>query len=179
MFLCIASILAISMIQSNNQIQNNLGSSEGIGYKGVVCTYVTRADGTVEDNGCNHNVLFDTGAELIEDYLADGSGGGDAVDWIELCDATNATCAEPTADSSEEYTAWVDSGLAKSVGTVGDNGNGNWSVWKTFTSTADGAIVNVTHLINDDDDEFAGNSFTDVTLQANDQLTINWTVSVS
>jgi len=152
-------------------------SVDGINYKGMVCTSVIRADGTVEDNGCNHNVLYTTGAEYVETQLKTGST--DAVDWIALCDATNATCVTQTAGSSEPYTSWTDSGLEKAAGAVLDNGNGNWSVFTTFTASCDNLITNVTHLENDADLEFAGNEFTTVTLQTSDSLSINWTISVS
>ena len=39
-------------------------------------------------------------------------------------------------------------------------------------------MTNVTHLENDADLEFAGNSFTLATLQTDDTILINWTIWV-
>jgi len=87
---------------------------------------------------------------------------------------------EPQADSSEAYTAHGADGLEKQAGTVASNApSGNWSVWYEWTSTGDDQLTNVTHLINANDDEFAGNSFTLVTLRTNDKLTVNWTIWVT
>lgn len=172
----VLGLFLLSFIPVSTPDNQEASTSDGIGYKGSVCTYVTRADGTVEDNGCDHNVLFNTGAEYVETQLKTGST--DAVDWISLCNST-AGCGEPQADSSELFTEYSSCGLTQVAGTTGSNGNGNWSVWTTFTASCDNLETNVTHLENDADLEFAGNSFTDVTLQTNDQLTINWTISVS
>jgi len=180
LFMGFVFVFALGLVISSSMITpNNVNSQEGVNYQGDVCVTHRNADGKILSDECSHNVLFTTGAEAIEDYLADGSGGGDAFDWIELCDATNATCGNPIAASSEAWTAWTDSGLSKAVGAVQDNGDGSWNVWKTFTSTADGVLTNVTHLTNDDDDEFAGNNFTLATLQDLDTITVNWTLSVS
>lgn len=166
-------VLGIGFQKTNVPLDN----SQGIDYEGSVCVTHTNADGEILMHECDHNVLFNTGKELVETAI--GTGTADACDWIELCNAT-AGCGTPTADSSEDYTAYgAICGLDKVAGTVTSNGVGNWSVYNTFTSTCDSIVTNVTHLLNDADDEFAGNSFTLVTLQTNDQLTINWTVSVS
>jgi len=170
----IVLVVGFSLPNMNFSPQVN---SQGIDYEGSVCVTHTNADGEVLSNECNHNVLFTTGAELIETAL--GTGTADACDWIELCNAT-AGCGTPEADSSEAYTAYgAICGLNAVAGTVASNGDGNWSVSNTFTSTCDNILTNVTHLTNDNDDEFAGNSFTLVTLQSSDQLLINWTISVS
>lgn len=161
----------------NPNLQTDDITTEGIVWHGKVCTSVLRTDGNYEDNGCSSNVLYDTGAEAIEDYLADGTGAGDAFDWIELCNTT-ADCGVPVAAKTESYNAYALAGLAEAAGTVSDLGNGNWSVFYTFTATDDGLLTNATRLRNADGDDLAGNSFTLVTLQTSDQLTINWTVWV-
>ena len=178
-FSLITLTLSISLpSQQDTEVQSGIDSQVGINYKGDVCVTHKNADGEILMNECNHNVLFNTGAEAIETYLTDGRGT-DGFDWIEVCDATNATCGNPQADSSEDWTAWTDSGLTGVAGTVGDNGNGNWNISTTFTSTADGVLTNVTHLTNDDDDEFAGNNFTLATLQTSDTLTVTWEITAA
>jgi len=179
--LAVFTILSVGMINTNVPTSSS-NADASINYHSNVCKYVTRANGEVEEIGCNSNVLFDTGAELIEQYMGAGSGGGDAADWIGLCNAT-AGCGTPTAGAAEAYNVLdagcLDAATNPVVGTYASNGNGNWSVSKTFTATCDNLETNVTRLYTDDDDEFAGNSFSLVTLQTDDQLTINWTIWVS
>jgi len=153
---------------------------QSIEYNSMVCTEVIRADGTSYDNGCSHNLLFDSGKEAIEAYLGAGTGAGDAFDWIELCDQGAGVCENPQANGGEVYTAHALDGLVKVAGTQASNAaSGNWSVWNEFTSTADNQLTNVSHLINAGDTELAGNSFTDVTLQNGDKLLVNWTIFVT
>lgn len=164
----------------HTQSQESLMSSESsINYNAEVCNYITRADGTIEDLGCSSNTLTNAGANLIKDYVGTGSGGG-AVDYIGLCDASIGCTASSTASTTltNEFTT---SGLARSQGTYASNGVGNWSVWKTFTATADNLLVNKTGIFNASSSGtlFAENTFTLATLQTSDQLTINWTISVS
>ena len=172
------TVLVISAFIIGVSVPNNPSSSDNnaqnIVYDSSVCVY---------KNGdlvgpCSSNVLYNLGAEAIESYLADGDGAGDAFDFIELGDAA-AAAGEPEAAQGEAYTAHNADGLAKAAGTVLDVGNGNWSVSYTFTSTGEDQLTNVTRLLNGDADTLAGNSFTLVTLQTSDQLTINWTVWVA
>lgn len=149
-----------------------------IHYKANVC--VTHADpnGNVLSSECDHNVLYTTGKNLIRTYLGDTGGGTDEVDQISLCNAT-AGCGTPVAGKTEDFTAYAGCGLEEATGTYGALGDGNWSIYTTFTATCDDLLVNATRLGNTNNDDFAGNSFSLVTLQTNDQLTINWTISVS
>ncbi len=161
------SILALS--GGVTQIPTTTG--QGIGYKGSVCVY---KNGELVE--CDHNVLYDTGADMVRDTLINPS---DAVDYIELCNAT-AGCGTPGAAKTEDYTAYTAAGLSAAQGTttvLGDTGN--WTVTQTFTATDNNLLVNATRLQNSSGDDLAGNSFTLVTLQSNDQLTINWTLQVS
>jgi len=150
--------------------------SISIEYNSNVCKTVTRADGTVEATECNHNLLYDTGKELIELYLGNGSSGN--ADWIGLCNATSA-CGEPVADSSEAYTA-LTGGLSRTQGEYSsvDGSDGNWTISNKFTATGS-VSTNVTHLETSAGVEFAGNSFTLVSLENDDELSIEWNIWVS
>ena len=153
-------------------------NTQMIKYNSMVCTDVIRADGTIEDNGCSHNVLYTTGKELIETFI--GTGSTDACDWIELCDSVAAGCGTPVVGSTETYTAHANDGMQKVAGTVASNGgSGNFSVWNTFTSSATNQLTNVSHLLNGAGDKFAGNSFALVNLSNGDSLLINWTIWVT
>ncbi|GAH09362.1 unnamed protein product, partial [marine sediment metagenome] len=63
--------LGFSMNNSNNP-SNAIG--EEIGYHSMVCRQITRADGTVEPSECNSNTLYNTGKDLIREYLGDTGG---------------------------------------------------------------------------------------------------------
>jgi len=150
--------------------ENNYGDS--IDYKGTVCIY---KNGELIE--CNHNILYNSGKNLIRDLV--GGGGSGAVLNISLCNAT-AGCGGPVADASETYSEFAGCGLENSQGTyTALTQDGNWTITKTFTATCDNVETNVTRLQNATGTNFAGNSFTLVTLQTNDQLTINWTIQVS
>lgn len=167
LFFASLSLGGIAPFESSNT------NSQGIQYHSSVCVY--KNNELIAP--CNHNVVYNTGLELIEDFVADGSST-DACDWIELGNASVAA-GEPQADSSEAYTA-LDGGCFTGTnpvaGTVYDNGNGNWTIGTTFTSSCGGVLTNVTHLLNDADAEFAGANFTLVTLQSSDTVAINWTI---
>lgn len=179
----LGAVLAIGAFSGTPAYDGGIGSSESVEYTGDVYIRHTDAEGNILFEERGHNVLYNTGKEAIEDYLADGGGGSDAFDWIELCNASSATgCGVPAADKSEAYLALAECGLSEVAGTVGDNSgtvNGNWSIWYEFTSTCDNVKVNVTRLRNADGDDLAGNSFTLATLQNGDKLLVNWTVWVT
>ena len=181
----IVGVFAFSL-QNSNSVPNNVEDS--IGYKSNVQIFTTgdfegreTPLGELEFVGESSNVLYHTGREGIE-ALIGGAGGADAFDWIEMCNATatGAGCGVPIADSSEAYVAFADCGLSKIAGDYDTlAGNGNWTISTTFTSTCDDVLTNATHLLNDADDELAGNEFTLVSLQTSDTLLINWSVWVA
>ena len=183
LFIC--SVFAIVSL-----VNNNLGGvsfKSPVNYHSDVCVYTTgnfegrktpAFSGIFELVNCDSNVLFNTGKDLIEDYLGDSGGTGDEVDQIELCNATGSACETPTADGTAAFSPFIDGGLQKATGTYADLGTGNWSIQHTFTATADNLKTNVTRIGNTAGTLFAANEFTSVTLQTNDQLTINWTIWV-
>lgn len=153
------------------------GSLAGtIDYHSNICKTVIRADGTIEPTECSSNVLYNTGKEVIESYIGAGGGGGDAVDWIELGNASAST-GTPQADKSEDYTAYgAVCGLDKVAGTYNSlTSNGNWTIHNEFTSTCDGVNTSMVRFVNADGDDFSGNEFSLVTLQTDDKLLINGT----
>ena len=167
---------------SSNGIQNSIsyGSNPCISTTGDFEGRETPL-GEMELISCSSNVLYNTGAEGIEAYLGAGTGGGDAFDWIELCNATSSIsgCGVPLADKSEEYLAYAACGLSNVAGTYTSvAGNGNWTIHHEFTATCDNLEINATRLRNDDDDDLAGNNFTLTTLQTNDKILINWSIFI-
>ncbi len=126
------------------------------------------------------NQIYDTGKEAIEDYLGEGSGAGDAFDWIELGDAAVAV-GTPTAGKAEAYTPHAADGLSTAVGIMGTTSAepGNWTVYKQFTSTATNQLTNISRLQNAGGDDLAGNLFALVNLSNGDKLNVTWVIWVS
>lgn len=127
---------------------------------------------------CKHNLLYDNGKNITRDTL--GSVAGAVIQNISLCNAT-AGCGAPLAAGSETFNTFNSCGMASSQGTYNTitATPGNWTITKTFTATCDSIVTNVTRLTNVTGGIFAGNTFTSVTLQTNDQLTINWTLMIT
>ncbi len=161
------------------------GVSSGVHPLDMVCVYHFSSPATghkLLSEECNHNLLYDSGANITRDALIGATGA--SVTTVSLCNATsNGTgssfCFSPLASGAENFVAYNACGLQNATGTATVlNQKGNWTVSKTFTSTCDSQVTNVTRLMNATV-LFAGSSFTSVTLLTNDQLTINWTLQVS
>ena len=157
-----------SFPNSDNPIQNS------ISYNSQVC--ISKNNNLIE---CSSNVLTTAGANVIRDTLGEGTSFG-AFDYVGLCNAT-AGCVAAAAGSTTLENEYALGGLERSQGSYVSNGNGNWSVGETFTATADNLLTNKTGIFNQSSGGtlLAENTFTLVTLQTNDQLTINWTIWVT
>ena len=123
-----------------------------------------------------HNLLTNIGKEFIEDQLTNPSTN--TTKYISL--STGATdCSESATVLANEITT---AGLARAEGTVTDTGTGNFTVEKTFIATGSVSDVQVAGLhwySSGDDNLFACANFTSVNLEANDELTIRWIVTIS
>ena len=173
--LAIVGVFAFAMIPLS--MDNSSPDSISIEYNSNVCKTVTRADGTVEPTECSHNLLFTSGKELIEKYLGDTGGAvDDEVDLISLCNAAIG-CDEPTAAGTEAFNELATLGLSETAGSYSSVGEGNWTISNTFQATGS-VSTNVTRLSNSDT-VFAGNSFTLVSLESGDELSISWNIWVS
>lgn len=182
-------ILVVSFVPSSPNAQvDNSNVKNSIDREGYFCITTTGDfigretsphEGINEIVGCTHNLLTTAGQNGIEDMLRLGTGS--AYDYIALCNST-AACTPPAAGDTTLDNELAAGGFTRAQGTTGDNGNGNWSVWKTFTSTAAYTITtNMTGLFNASSGGtlMAENSFTEVSLENSDQLTINTTIDVS
>ena len=168
--LLIASIFLV-FSSSQNQIPS-ADDSVGIEYHSNVCVYKNN-----ELVQCDHNLLYDTGKELIKTYLGDTGGASDGVDQISLCNAT-AGCQAPVAGASETFSLLNSCGMEEATGTYASVGTGNWTITNQFTSTCNNIVTNSTRLQNTAGTNFAGNNFTLVTLQNQDALTVVWNIWV-
>jgi hypothetical protein len=184
------ALLAVSLIGTsyallNNQMYSSIaaGTPQQMGYTGMVCREVTRTDGTVLDLGCYHNVLANNGKNLTTSQLFSKPSAASATDVVDTMQLGNTSAPLVTSATHpgliaecglDEYAslAWI------GVGTATD-GNGNVSTNYRWTSTCDGVVVNTTGLLSNTNKYFAGNTFTSVTLQANDQLNVTWYVWIT
>lgn len=177
-YLFVIAILAVSMFSFGYMFglpETSSTTSSSLNYEGYVC--ISKNGELIE---CSHNLLYSNGKNMTRDYLGAGSSG--AILNISLCNATSgAGCGTPVAAGTETFSLYTSCGLNSAQGTYGaiPNTPGNWSVAKTFTATCDSLEINSTRLTNTSGAIFAGNTFSVVTLQTNDQLTINWTLMVS
>ena len=123
-----------------------------------------------------HNLLTNIGKEFVEDQLTNPSTN--ATKYISLSSVASDCSASATVLANEITT----SGLARAEGTVTDSGTGNFTVEKTFVATGSVSDVQVAGLnwySSGDDNLFACATFTSVNLEANDELTIRWIVTIS
>ena len=170
--LALVAILAVISVPAiNSAIQAN----SLLTYHSQVCVYKNG-----EEVGCSHNVLYNTGKNMIRTFLGDTGGDGNEVDVIELCNASSSgSCGTPVAAKSESYTALSGCGMDAASGSYAALAqDGNWSISHVFTSLCDNVLTNATRLGNTSED-FAGNSFSLVTLQTDDQINVTWTIWVT
>ena len=152
-------------------------------YHSSVCTWIQRANGTIQDNGCSHNLLTDLGKNAIRDQLKNNVAPH-AVGWsyIGLCNASfGGNCNATNAGDGSLYNEYPSSnGLNRTTyeATYLVLGTGNWSYSRTFVAAADGMVTNKTGIFNasSGDRMLAVNTFTTSTLQTNDQITVNWSI---
>lgn len=160
---------------------NTITQTESQYIRGNVCVYknewnkITNTYGGQELVGCDHNVVYSAGLNMTRDCL--GSGACGAITTIALCNASGP-CGTPVAAQSESFTEYTNCGLSAGAGTYAVlTPNGNWSVFRTFTSTCNAVNTTSAKLRNATNSNFSSNTFTVVTLQNNDQITLNWTLT--
>jgi hypothetical protein len=167
----ILAIAAVSIFSNGDGVE----VGQGLKWKTNVCAEVIRANGEVESLGCKHNVLTDTGKLYAEQALT-----GTATNISNL--ALGNTTA-PVAGDTQLAGIIVGCGLLNASSDYQNNiaAGGNWSIYHTWTSTCDAITVNTTGLykVGANMLMFAGTTFTSTTLQTNDQIKVNYTISIA
>jgi hypothetical protein len=150
-------------------------SGATIGYGSSVCV-AKNSEAAV----CSHNNLTDLGRGLIQYLLVTVGPTGAPPYNITLGNGTTTVYTDTALPGLLDG----GQGMTGGNGTVVSNAAvsaGNWTITKTFTATSN-AYVNTTGLYGANATNyifFAGNNFTGTTMQANDQITVNWTIYVS
>jgi len=180
--LALGLVLVILSVSSMLSTHVTNPSEEGLKYGSSVC--VEKNDELVS---CGENTLTDAGKNLIQDYLIGAARTN--ISYIAICNNTNTSadgggdsCAQPAVGNTVLAGEYFACGLTRASGTLTDQGTGNFSYAYTFTSLCDDVVSNVTGLFNSTSGlgtYFAGNNYTNVTLQTDDELTVTWYVWVT
>lgn len=150
-----------------------------IGYHGHVDVYKIPAGGKEILVTSKDNLLVDNGKNYIRTQI--GSGGAVASNsssYISLSNSTDSPAAGWVQIPSEIST----NGLARAQGTYAANGTGAWNMTYTWTATGsqDAQLTGLNYASgNTSGALFAALTFTNTSLQENDQLRVVWSISVS
>jgi len=155
-----------------------------INYKATVCAKVIKNTGEVIDLGCQHNLLVNQGKDYILELMSGidqvgATPGTDYAKYISL--STNSTA--PDASWTVIPDEITSGGLERAAGTCTRNTVGNWTCEHTFTATTSFTGVQLTGLnwngTAGAHSLVAAAQFSAVNLEADDQLQIKWTITVS
>jgi hypothetical protein len=192
LYLLIPLVFGIILISTFFINNNNSTESNGIiGYNSLVIKEVIRANADssicnpeiqncVIERQADHNTLFTSGMNHIKSCL--GAGTCTALTNITLCNATSTAasglCGDTSAAATEAFTEFNTSsnlGRNQTSTMIWSNSTGGFAISRVYVSGNDNMTTNVTRIGNGSH-YFAGNSFTGVTLQTNDQLNITWII---
>jgi len=159
-----------------------INEPEGIKYHSSVCKVVTRADGRIEDLGCNHNVVNNGGLNFIKECLGNGGcGTPTAFKQMAVANCTTTPAAAHTVLCNAASNEWITCGLNNATATYVTAGTGAWNETYQWTSSCDTVYVNATGLYNATTAGtlLASNTFTTVTLMNGDKLNVTWGIWVA
>jgi len=169
-------VIGIYVASFSNVNMMNTASDSGFKFDNQVCV---SKNGVLL--GCSHNVFTNAGKSLVMDYLFNNSvAPGNWVKYIAVGNGTVPAVGDTTLNS-EIPDCGFSRAIATSVSTNATSGVRFVGVVFTMSGCSGTRIVNTTGLFNQTSGGtlFAGNSFTDASLQNNDQLNITWTLAVS
>jgi len=179
MAFCIVFTAGWFINSNTNQLAENV-----LSYKGTVCAKVIKSNGEVIDLGCQHNLLVDQGKDYILELMSgiDQVGATPGTDYAKYISLSNNTTA-PSASWTVIPDEITSGGLERAAGTCTRNAVGNWTCEHTFTASASFTGVQLTGLnwngTAGAQSLVAAAQFSAVNLEANDQLQIKWTITVS
>lgn len=162
-------------------------TTDSVGPHGYVTVSVIR-DGQEVYHHEDHNLITNAGKDFISAQIGSTSPGGNGANFIALSTTAVTPAAGDTALAGEITTGGLSRGTAGTYAHT--NGQSTFTVSKTFTASATHTNVQSAGLFTaavtgtpgaggDDGTMMAENTFTSVTLQNNDQLTITWTITLS
>jgi hypothetical protein len=152
-------------------------TKDGLAAHGYVVVSVTREGQEIYHNE-DHNLITNAGKDFIAAQLGSTSAATNGANYIALTTNSTAPAATDTTLGGEI----TGSGLARAQGAYSHtSGTATYTVSNTFTAT--GTVNNVQKAglftASSAGTMMAENTFTAVSLAANDQLTITWTITLS
>jgi hypothetical protein len=150
-------------------------TTDSVGPHGYVVVSVTR-DGQEIYHSEDHNLITSAGKDFIAAQVG-GAGGTATAQYIALTNTAITPAAGDTSLSGEIST----NGLGRALGTYAHTaGTNTFTISKTFTATgSQSAQAAGLFTASSSGTMMAENTFTSVSLAANDQLTITWTITLS
>lgn len=170
-------------------------TTDSVGPHGYVVVTVTR-DGNEIYRHEDHNLITTVGKDFISAQLGSTTPGTNGANYIGLSTNTKApsvldTCIS-TTDGGSTSAEITSGGLARSQGAYAHTaGTNTYTITEPFTASATHTNVQKAGLFSanvggadtcaggDDGTMMAENTFTPVTLNSGDQLTITWTITLS
>jgi hypothetical protein len=153
-------------------------TTDSVGPHGYVVVTVTR-DGNEVYRHEDHNLITNAGKDFISVQIGQTTGiGSNGANFIALSNSTSAPAAGDTTLAGEITTG----GLARSQGAYAHtNGQTTYTITEQFSATATHTAVQKAGLFTaaSSGTMMAENTFSSVTLQNGDQLTITWTITLS
>ena len=169
--------LVLGLIAPGTALLGTQATTDSVGPHGYVVVTVTR-DGQEIYRHEDHNLITSAGKDFISAQLGSTSPGTNGANYIALSADTGAPAAGDTTLTGEITTG----GLVRTQGTYAHtNGQSTFTVSKTFTASATHTAVQKAGLFTagTGGTMMAENTFSPVSLAANDQLTITWTITLS
>lgn len=144
-----------------------------------VTTYVQRVGEEPVFWSYHDGQLMTIGKNWIEDQLGD-SPSTDPAKWISV--SSNSTSPTGHPEWTQIPNEIVGSGLTRAAGTYQSTGDGVWTISHQFTANATSTDVQLTGLqwaVSGDNNLLGADTFTPVTLNDGDKLTVTWTITVT
>lgn len=152
-------------------------TSDSIGPHGYVVVTVNREGQEVYRHE-DHNLITNAGKDFISAQLGSTSPSSNGANYIALTTNSAAPAATDTTLTGEISSG----GLQRQQGTYAHtNGQNTYTISKTFTANGTHTNVQKAGLFtaSSGGTMMAENTFSPVSLAANDQLTITWTITLS
>jgi hypothetical protein len=170
--------LLMGLVASGSALLGTPATTDSFGPHGYVVVTVTR-DGNEIYRHEDHNVITNAGKDFIAAQIGKTSGiGTNGANYIALSTDTDAPAPGDTTLTGEITT----NGLGRAQGAYAHtNGQATYTITKQFSAGGTHTAVQKAGLFNATSSGtlMAENTFSPVTLQNGDQLTITWTITLS
>ncbi|MCX6776345.1 MAG: hypothetical protein NT130_05870 [Candidatus Micrarchaeota archaeon] len=154
--------------------QSAPGPTASLDWNGLVCTEIQRAGtDTWIDNGCNHNLITNTGKNMSVCDLFGIATYGTTNQWTQIALGQNVTAMAATDTALSGIYSTCNLGIAG--GTAALVATGNVSVSNIWTSSCDAQTITAAALYNATNSKLAAEAVvTSATLNNGDKLTLTY-----